>query len=293
MTWLIETRAIVAETIRQSLDDGLPGRGAALSYYVILSLGPLLVLLMGALEMFLSGAQVRTEVVVGIREAVGTRAADVAATVIARVDPPDLLAPESIVTILVLLFGATAVFANIRGSLNAIWGIEPSGGSRREDFLRLLRGRARAFLMVTATGVLLAVSFAATSATGLLGSFLARTTMLGPRFVQSLDALVSVVLTGLLFGMIFLTLPEVRIRWSTVWVGAFATAALFTVGKLLVTRLLATASWTSYYGPGASVVAFLAWVYFSAQIFYIGAEFTQVWSTRRDGVLSRDGPSAA
>ena len=82
------------------------------------------------------------------------------------------------------------------------------------------------------------------------------------------------------------TLPSARVEWSTVWVGAFTTALIFVVGKALVAWLISTASWTSYYGPGASVVTFLAWIYFSSQLFFLGAEFTQVWSRRRGGVIA-------
>ena len=108
----------------------------------------------------------------------------------------------------------------------------------------------------------------------------------GSVLVQLADASLSLVFIGILFAAMYRTLPSIEIEWKTVWVGAFATALFFVVGKWGVAQLLADASWTSYYGPGASVVTFLAWIYFSAQIFYFGAEFTQVWSRRRGGVMA-------
>ena len=290
MAWWKEIRSIVVETIDEWLADGVPGKGAALSYYVLLSLGPFLVLLAGVFQLFVGEETLRREAVAVVTEVAGSGAAATVAGVLERIDPPSLLAPESIVAIVALAFGATGAFANVRGSLNAIWGVEPGSRSRWKALLGMLEGRGRAFIMIAATGLLLAVSFVVSWLLGLLDPYLAGFTVLGPSLVTAIDAVASLLLTGVLFGMLFRTLPATRIEWRTVWVGAFATALLFTLGKLLVARLIAGASWTSYYGPAASLVAFLAWIYFSAQIFYLGAEFTQVWSHRRGGALARPRP---
>lgn len=214
----------------------------------------------------------------------GPGAAEIGATVLRRVAVPDLLSPESLVTIGVLLFGATAVVSNIQSSLNTIWGVKPADHSKKEAALDLLRARARAFLLVLLTGLVIALSFLVTSSTRLvfdvLGGFEEHHVL-----VTLVDGGVSFVLTGLLFGLIYRTLPAVRVEWSTIWVGAFATALFFVLGKTLVAFMLTRASWTSYYGPAASIVTFLAWIYFSAQLFFLGAEFTQVWSRRRGGAI--------
>jgi membrane protein len=211
------------------------------------------------------------------------RAADTVETVLARADVPNLLAPESIVTVLLLLFGATAVFANVQGSLNVIWGVEEKdeNRSKKEVALRILRDRARAGLMILCTGLVIGTSFIITSGAGILTDFLEGWGGRSSLLLRGIDAAISFLFLGILFGAIYRTLPATRIEWRHVWVGAFATAALFVVGKTLVSWLLRSAEWTSYYGPGASVVAFLAWIYFSAQIFFLGAEFTWVWSRRR------------
>jgi membrane protein len=282
-----ELGSILKETGLEWLDDGIPARGAALSYYVLLSLGPLLVLVIGALEFFLTTAEARGRVVEAVGHGIGPRAAEVAATVLQRVDVPDLLAPQSLLTLALLLFGATAAFANVRGALNKIWGVEEEGRSKREMAMDLLRARARGFVMIVLTGLVLVVSFLVTSLGSLLQSYLQQWVDPTSPLVRGLDAGVSLLLTGLLFGAIYRTLPSTRIRWGTVWVGAFATALIFVIGKSIVAWLIASASWTSYYGPGASVVAFLAWIYFSSQLFFLGAEFTEVWSRRRGGVLGQ------
>jgi len=286
MRWLRELGAILKETGIEWLEDGIPSRGAALSYYVLLSLGPLLVIVVGILQLALTSHEAREGVIRILRSNVGPRAADTVATMLQRVQVPDLWGLESILTIALLLFGATAAFANVRGALDTIWGSAPTGQSKKEMVLDQLRARVRGFLMVMVTGLVISVSFVVTSGADVLADLLAGWNV-APELLRAVNEGVSFLLIGLLFGGMYRTLPRTRIEWSTVWVGAFATAFLFLGGKSLVTWIISSASWTSYYGPGASVVAFLVWIYFSSQIFFLGAEFTQVWSRRRGGVMSQ------
>lgn len=283
--WLSETKEILHETAVEWLEDGVPARGAALAYYVLLSLGPFFVILVGILQFFLTGEEVRSALVSTLDTHVGSRAADTASLVLGRVEVPDLLSAGSVLTVALLVFGATAAFTNVRGSLDAIWGVEKAAESKRDIALDLLRARGRGFLMMLFAGLVLTISFIVTSVAGVLGDRIEVWIPHGWVLVQAVDAALSFLLIGLLFGGIYRTLPSTRVEWSTVWVGAFATALLFVIGKWLVAWLLASTSWTSYYGPAASVVAFLAWIYFSSQIFFLGAEFTQVWSRRRGGVI--------
>lgn len=285
---LKELGIILKETVVEWVEDGVPERGAALSYYVLLSLGPVLVLIVGALEVILTGEDVRAQVVETLSTHVSARAAETASLVLQRAEVPDLFAPESILTVVLLIFGATAVFANVRGSLNKIWGIEEEDKSKREVVVDFLRGRARGFLMIALTGFVILLSFLISSAVGVLENVVEGGLPYGGALVRGLDLGVSMLFIGFLFAALYRTLPSRRIDWSTVWVGAFATAVLFVIGKSVVAWLIGSASWTSYYGPGASVVTFLAWIYFSAQIFFLGAEFTQVWSRRRGGIMSED-----
>lgn len=279
----VEFGSILKETTLQWLEDEVPTRGAALSYYVLLSLGPFLVLTVGVLEFFLSPDDVRAGVVATLRDNVGPRAASTVATILERVQIPHFLALESLLTVALLLFGATAVFANVRRSLNAIWDIETADPSKREIAIDLLRARLKGFVMILLTGLVIAVSFAVTSAVSVLANVLEESLPLGWLVVRILDGTLSFIFMGVLFGAVYRTLPSTRIAWSALWVGAFATALLFVIGKSAAALLIANTSWTSYYGPGASIVAFLAWIYLSSQIFFLGAEFTQVWARRRGG----------
>ena len=279
---------ILKETLVEWLEDGVPARGAALAYYVILSLGPLLVLIVGVLEFFLTGDEVRSAVLSAVRSNLGPRAAETTSTVLAEAQVPELLSFQAIFTLFLLLFGATAAFTNVRGSLDAIWGVEPEAASKKELALDLLRARARGFIMIVVTGAVITFSFFVTSMASAFTGYLESWLPYGSVLVQLTDAALSLLLFGLLFAAIYRTLPSVQVEWNTLWVGSFATAFLFVVGKWVVATILAQSSWTSYYGPGASVVTFLAWIYFSAQIFFLGAEFTQVWSRRRGGVMSEE-----
>lgn len=283
--WLAVARTLFVQTVTEWLTDRGPERGAALSFYVILSLGPLLALLVGVLELLAAEGTVRPAVIDTVTALAGEQAANTASTVLERVETPDLLSPASILTLATLVFAATAAFANVRDALNAIWGVMPEVESVKGQIVGFLRTRLRGFVMIGLTGVIVAVSFLVTSLATLFYDFLRASLPVGLTFIRILDVSTSIALLGLAFGVVFRTLPGVRVEWSSIFVGAFTTAAVFVLGKMLVTPFLSAPSWTSYYGPGTSIVVFLAWVYFSAHVFFLGAEFTQVWSRRRGGVL--------
>lgn len=276
---------VLAETVTEWIEDEGAARGAALSFYVILSLGPLLVLLVGVLQLVLSDESVRPAVIDTIVQVAGARAGDTAETVLGDAEPPDFLSLTSIFTVAALVFAATAVFANIQGALNKMWGVVPDAETYKQHVLGFLRVRLKGFAMIGFAGVLIGGSVLITGLTSLLAPWIEDYVPTGVPMIQALDFVVSVLVTGVLFGALFRMLPDVNIEWSTVWVGAFGTAILFVAGKIVIAHVIGQLSWTSYYGPGTSVVVFLAWVYFSAQIFFLGAEFTQVWSRRRGGIL--------
>jgi len=281
MQWLKEVRNVLAGTLASALEDGIMARGAALSYYVFLSLGPLLALLVGVLQLVASDAAQRQTVVDGIRQLVGAQAAGTVDMVMRQANPPDFLSPASILAIIALLYGATGAFSNVRGSLNAIWDIEEKAQSYGERILNFLRTRWKAFLMIVLTGLIVGLSFLISFLGNLVTPLLRESIPFGAALIRSLDIAISLVVVGLLFGAILRTLPGVSIEWSSLWIGAFGTSALFMVTRTLIVRIIASTGVSDYYGAGASVVAFLVWVYLSTQIFFLGAEFTKVWSRRR------------
>jgi membrane protein len=199
-----------------------------------------------------------------------------------RTNPPDFLSPASILIVAALLYGATGAFSNVRGSLSAIWGIEEQAESYGERVLNFLRTRWKASLMIVLTGLILVLSLLASTLSDLLAPVLRESVPLSALLIWSLDIAISLVVVALLFGAILRTLPGVRIEWSGLWIGAFGTAALFMVTRTLIARIIASSGVSDYYGAGTSVVAFLVWVYLATQIFFLGAEFTKVWSRRRE-----------
>jgi uncharacterized BrkB/YihY/UPF0761 family membrane protein len=207
------------ETLFDWIEDGVVHRGAALAYYVLLSLGPALLLLVEGLQVFFAREAVRGRVLEAISRFVGARAADTARTVLEDAQAPSGFSLTSLLTIGAVLFAATAVFANVRGSLNAIWGVEKAeeGAAAAERdpeiLLGYLRGflRTRGFVMIVMTGLILLVSFALTSTANVLGRLLGAPLPLGSAWMQVTDAVLSIAVIGLLFGTIFRTMPERRI----------------------------------------------------------------------------------
>lgn len=248
---------------------------AALSYYTAVSIAPLLVLVLVIVGMFLGQAAAEGELVTQLRAAMGTEGAQFLETVIQNADQPTLASVAGILSFLTLLWGSTNVFAQLQNSLNKIWNVErkPNAG-----IWATLRSRLLSFTMVLGVAFMLLVSL-------VLSTFLSvfvkwgHGLLPGADFVwQIVNFLVSFGVITLLFAAIFKVLPDVKIAWRDVWLGAVVTALLFTIGKYLLGLYLANAG--SAYGAVGSLVVFLLWVFYSAQILFMGAEFTQVYARR-------------
>ena len=255
------------------LDDKVPRMSAALAYYTILSVAPLLVLALGIAGRFFDPHQVQEAIVTQLGGLVGPEGAQVIKTMIEHASNPGSSVTAIIVGGVILLFGASGVFAELQDGLNTVWEVQPKPG---RPVLTILRERFLSFAMVLGTCFLLLVSLvvsavltALTAAVG-LGH--------GGVVGQVLSFCISFVVIALLFAMIFKVLPDVKIAWGDVWIGAVATALLFTLGKFLIGLYLGKASVGSAYGAAGSLVVFVVWVYYSAQILYFGAEFTKAYA---------------
>jgi membrane protein len=256
--------------------DNVSRSAAALAFYMVLSLAPALVIIVAIGGAFAGSAAALSELTHQIRVFVGPRAAEVVA-ILSEVASQDSATTPTIVGFLVALFGATAIFVELQSSLNHIWQIEPKPG---RFILRLLYTRFLSFLMVIGIGLLLLISLVA-------GAFLAAAhARVGnllpvPGFVAEVTSLLlTFALMVVLFAAIYKILPDVVISWRDVWIGATITALFMALGRFLITLYLAHSSLSSVYGAAGSLVMFLLWVYYSAQIFLFGAEFTQVYAKR-------------
>ncbi|MGB3309814.1 MAG: YihY/virulence factor BrkB family protein [Nodosilinea sp.] len=252
---------------------------AALAYYTIFSLAPLLILAIAIAGLFFDSAAVRDQLMGQVETLIGGTGADFVRTVLDNANRPDqssgLIA--SAISLVLLLVGATGVLTQLQLALNTIWNIEA-----RPDIgiMNLVRKRVLSLGMIMVIGFLLLVSLIASS---IISGFSAYLSTLAPgldALVQFINFVVSFGFTTLLFAALFKYLPDAIISWRDVWFGAVATAVLFSIGKYLIGLYLGNSSFSSSYGAAGSVIILLIWVFYSAQIMFYGAELTQIYSRR-------------
>ena len=271
-------RTLLITTYREWRQDNATRLAAALSYYSALSIAPLLVLAVTIAGFFFSTEAARQELVGQLRQVMGPQSSEIVRTVLEQADQPQTATLAGLAGVAVLLWGASNVFAQLQSAMNTVWGVElkPSAG-----IWVTARERQLSFGIVMAIGFLLVVSL-------ILSTLLAAlTTQLGQLLPgvgwlwQAVNEVVTFVVITLLFALLFKMLPDAETAWRDVWWGALLTSALFTIGKFLLGLFLGMETFSSAYGAAGSLVVFLIWVYVSAQIFFFGAEFTQVYARRR------------
>jgi membrane protein len=250
---------------------------AALAYYTVFSLAPLLIIVIAIAGAVFGEQAAKGELVAKIQGVVGRDGAQLIQTAIenaSQLDPSQGPIP-TLINICVLLFGASVVFGQLQKSLNRIWKVQPRPGNGIQHFLRK---RFLSFSMVLAIAFLLLVSLVISTLLLVLGDYL-RDLLPGFTYLwQLLNFLVSFGIITLLFAMIFKILPDAKIGWRDVWMGAAITAVLFEIGKFLLGLYLGKTSLGSAYGAAGSLVIILTWVFYSAQILFLGAEVTKVYA---------------
>lgn len=266
------------------IDDKCPKLGAALSFYTIFSVAPILVISISVAALMFGKDAARGEVIEQMRGLVGYDGARVIQTTLRNAQ----YSAKSLITIMTgfvaLVIGSTVVFVELQDSLNIIWKVKPRPS--RSMIKGLLRDRIQSFAMVIATGFLLLVSLIVSAVISSINNYVSITFFSIPKFLLDLSNIViSLLMTFILFMMIFKILPDVQIKLKHVWVGALVTSVLFVLGKYLIGLYIGTSGLSSTYGAAGSLVIFLLWVYYSAQILFLGAEFTQVYANKYgDGI---------
>jgi membrane protein len=263
------------ETISDWLDHNAFRLSAALAYYILFSLGPLLLLAVALTGIFFGHSAASGQLSAQLRGWLGPQGASAVQSLIAGMDQPRHNLIASLISIGVLLFGATGVFTELKSSLNEIWefkAAEPSG------WKTLLRDRLASFAMVLVIGFLLLVSLILSSILAAANTQLSQWIAMPPIFFHVISFLSSLVVVTLLFALIFKILPDAPVRWRDVWVGALTTSVLFSIGRTLIALYLGRATATSVYGASGSVMVVLLWAYYSSLILFLGAEFTHVFS---------------
>jgi membrane protein len=268
---------MLTETFTAWSDDKVPRHGAALAYYTVLSLVPLLVVIIAIIGLIFGRAAAQEQILEQIAALIGPQSAETIKDMIQRASQPSTGIVATIVAAATLLFAASGVFAQLQDSLNAIWGVTPKEG---RGLWGLLRDRFISLAALLGTGFLLLVSLVLSAGLAAFGKWFSGWLPAPELVLQGLEVTVSfIVITGL-FALIFKILPDARIAWSDVWVGAALTALFFTMGKFAIGIYLGKSDVGSAYGAAGSLVILLVWVYYSAQILMFGAEFTQVYANR-------------
>lgn len=258
------------------VDDYAPSMGAALAYYTMFSIAPLLLIVISIAGLVFGADAARGQIFAELRELMGEDGAAAAQALLRSVNKPAQGVLGTIVGVVLLGIGAISVFGELQNALDRIWrapGRAGSGGLRA-----LIRTRLLSFGMVLGIGFLLIVSLVASAAVAALGKFWAPWFGSWAVVAELLNLAVTFALVTVIFAMIYKIVPRVRIGWRDVWIGAAVTALLFAIGKSLIGLYLGRSSFASGFGAAGSLVVLLVWMYYSAQIFLLGAEFTRVYA---------------
>jgi membrane protein len=278
--------AIVRQAFADWRRDNAARLGAALSYYTLFSLAPLLIVAIAVAGFFFGREAAQGQIVTEIQGLVGEAGARAVQDMIENSRQPSAGVVATIVGLATLLLGATGAFTELKSALNVVWDVEDEGGG----LLSLLRGRLWAFAMVLAVGFLLVVSLLLSAAISAADGFF-EWVGIPPALVHVVNAASSFVVITALFALLFKYLPDTDVEWGDVWMGAVVTSGLFTVGKMLIGLYLGRSSVASVYGAAGSVVVLIVWVYYAAQIFFFGAEVTQAYAHRHGSRRRTETPT--
>ena len=262
------------ETFNDYLEDAALSRGAAIAYYTVLSIGPVLVICIAIAGLMFGQDAARGAIVGQLQGLMGDQAAELIQTTIKSASNRSSGIWATILGLATLLITASGVFTEMQYALNVIWKAEPQGGG----LSTMLKARATSLGLVAALGFLLMVSLVLSAGMHALGAYL-NGVLPGAEFLlQVLNFVISLLLVSVLFAAIYKILPDRQLEWRDVAVGAVATAVLFTIGKTLIGLYIGSSSVASSYGAAGALVVVLVWIYYSSQIFLLGAEFTKVWA---------------
>jgi membrane protein len=282
---------LLKQSVTSWKDDYAPSMGAALSYYTVFSLAPILLIVIAVAGLVFGQDAARGALFEQIAGLMGADAARAIEEMLAGVNKPAQGIGATVVGVVLLLVGATTVFAELQDALDRIWRAPQREAT--SGLWGLLRTRLLSFGMVLGIGFLLMVSLVASTAVAALGKWW------GPLFgswevvAQALTFVFGFAVTTVGFALIYKLMPRVKVQWRDVWVGAIVTAVLFSLGRFLIGLYIGKSSVASGFGAAGSLVVVFVWVYYSAQIFLLGAEFTWVYATTQGSMKGlADQPAA-
>ncbi len=266
------------------LDHNAFQHAGALAYYTLFSLAPLVIILVAIVGAVYGEEAASGEISAGIGSLIGPQAAAAVEEAVRRSRPQEAGILPTLAGIGALLFGATTVFAQMQGSLNAFWGVRAKPA--RSGVLTFITVRLLSLSMVLIIGFLLLTSFAVSVAITSVLEYAGHWLPVPKVLAAGADLAVSLLISTLLFGLLYRVLPDVHLRWADVWRGALATALLFVLGQYLISLYLTHIAPTSTYGAAGSLVLVLLWVYYSSLILLYGTALTRITVLRRHGKVT-------
>jgi len=281
---------LVKKSVMAWIDDYAPSMGAAISYYTVFSIAPLMIIVIAVAGLVWGREAVQGEIVGQLSGLIGKEGATGIQALIESADKPAKGLVATAISIVVLMIGATTVFAELQSALDRIWKVPQA--PQVSGIWATLRSRLLSLGFILGLGFLLLVSLVSSAAIAALGSWANGVLPGWETLLHLINIALSLGIATLLFAMIYKIMPQVKVGWRDVWIGAGVTAVLFEVGKMLIGLYIGKSSVTSSFAAAGSLVVLLVWVYYSAQIFLLGAEFT--WAYANDhGSLSKDKNTSA
>ncbi|CAN5268016.1 YihY/virulence factor BrkB family protein [soil metagenome] len=268
---------LIKQTASEWMEDRAMSLAASLSLYTLLSLAPVIVLAVSVAGLVFGEEAARGEVAHQLHSVMGAQASEAIQSVLAGASAPRKGILGTIVAVVILLVGASGVFSELQDTMNIVWNVKVKSG---RGVLGFVRDRFFSFAMVLGVAFLLLVSLVLSAGLTAAGTYLGSHLPGGEVFWQIANFIISFLIVACLFGLIFKVVPDAKIQFRDVWHGALVTAFLFALGKLAIGYYLGKTAPGSAYGAAGSLVALIVWVYYSAQILFFGAEFTQVYAKK-------------
>ena len=283
-TFIADSFSLLKQTVSEWLEDQVPQLGAALAYYTVFSLAPLVLLLLAIVGFIFHNdpAGAWRKMTEQMSYFLDKSALDVVANIAQTAAQPSKGMSATIIGILLALFGASGVFGQLQNALNTIWGVKAKPGAGIVGFIR---SRFLSFAMVAGVCFLLLVSLVFESLLKGFSHYIQAIFPGGIVIALVVYSIFDLAVVVLLFALIFKYLPDVKIQWRDVWIGALMTAIFFAIGKWALGLYLGSGAAASAYGAASSLITLLLWIYYSSQILLFGAEFTQVYAARAGRAL--------
>jgi membrane protein len=290
LTWLKRVYRVLLASVNAWIDHRGASKGAALAFYTLFSMTPILILAIAVAGRFFGAEAAQGEIIAQLQGLVGPNGARAIQALLAAARDPASGVVATIVSSVLLLVGATSVFAELKDSLDELWGVEQP---LQSGIMALVRTRLLSFGLIVVLAFLLLISLIVSAALAVLERYAMGLWSSSVAAFSLLSSLISFGVIACLFAVVYKTLPNAVLSWHDVWIGALVTAALFSLGKYAIGLYLGNSAVASSFGAAGSVIALLLWVYYSAQIFFLGAEFTRQYALRLGSLQRRsiDGES--